>query len=240
MFDSRVKLLSDYAERYLVNSEKIHKGEGFWGRLMALFSSNERSFALSGAQGEDLKKNETELLESGYAPFCEIDGRRIYFRKKAESCEVIIRQNDQSWDLSEWSSGRSFITRLIAECYFMVTRDDFRIDDTEQKVIHALIGYLEPSLDEIVEARNMVYWTLIENVIEDDLVTEEESDTMLKIREALQIKEEDTYALHTKALNERYEQLKYETHDDEQIDLMKLAKIRQMAEKLGVDTENFN
>lgn len=233
MFESRVQLLSDYAERYMVKSEKIYQGNGFWEGLTSLFSPGKRSYEIYGTSF--LEASEKDLLDDNYAPFCEIDQRKIYFRKDKEVCMVAIRCKEDLWDLSEWGEGEAFVTRLIAEVYFMVTRDDFKIDEDERKVLHALIGYIEPTLSEIIDARNMVYWTLVEAVMEDDLITEEEDEMMLNIREALQIKPEDACGLHRKALLERLEEAKEYCEENVEIDLAKLDKIKKMAEKLGVD-----
>jgi hypothetical protein len=237
MFASRVKLLSDYAERYGSKAEKMCKNKGFWCSLFELLDPKERSFSISGT--DLIGVDESELLTDSFAPFCEIDGRKFYFKKDQFVCQAAILSGNKTWDLSTWGADSDFIQRLIAECYFMVTRDDYRIDEDEQKVLQALIGYLEPTSFEINAARNMVYWTLIDKVIEDNLVTEEESDAMQKIREALNIDEQDVYELHTKALKDRYEELKQESQKDSQIDLMKLEQLKNMAEKMGISRKIF-
>lgn len=234
----RVRLLSDYAERYLEKARKLPKETGFWASMNRLFSGNRgRKFKIFGSCGGEA--TEEELVSEGFAAFCEIDKRRIYFKKTSQDCEVAIKQGKEIWDMSDWGTDREFVVRFIAECYFMVTRDDFRIDDDEQKVIQALIGYIEPTREEVDEARGMVYWSLIENVIEDNEVTEDESYTMNRIREALQINEKDVFELHRKALLQRYEELRENADENEEIDLISFEKLKRMAERLGISTEIF-
>ncbi|GAB4267596.1 MAG: hypothetical protein Kow0029_02190 [Candidatus Rifleibacteriota bacterium] len=238
MFESNVRLLSDYAERYVRKADNVYNPGGFWGELLSAFSEKSRDYEIYGTDLEEA--SEEDLIAEGYAPFCEIHGRRIFFRKTSELCMVAIRCNDQLWDLDEWGEGEEFIIRLIAECYFMVTRDDFKIDEDEAKVLRALIGYLEPTCDELVEARNMVYWTLVENVIEDDHVSEEENELLESIRRALEIRAEDVHELHTSALRGKLQQLKNESEDSRQLDLVKLDSLKKMAEKLGVNPDIFD
>ena len=239
MFESRVKLLSDYAASYSEQQKHQNDGSPFWQGLMALFTGTRRDLLISGP-AEELPETEAELENAGFAPFCEIDGRKIYFRKKADNIEVSIWQNRAPWDLSEWGSGKEFVVRFIAECYFMVTRDDFKIDDEENKVLKALIGYIQPTQNEIIQARNTVYWSLVEKVLEDNLVTDEESDTLYKIREALEIEESDAKTIHGQALLERFNLAKEAAKENNQLNLEQFEKIKRMADRLGIDPEDFD
>jgi hypothetical protein len=238
MFESRVKLLSDYAASYSEQQKHRTDNSPFWQALVTLFTGTRRDLYISGPVDE-LPETEAELENAGFAPFCEIDGRKIYFRKKADNIEVSIWQDREPWDLSEWGSGKEFVVRFIAECYFMVTRDDFKIDDEENQVLQALIGYIQPTQNEIIQARNTVYWSLVENVLEDDLVTDEESETLYRIREALKINETDARQIHEQSLLDKFKQAKETARENNQLDLEKLEKIKKMADRLGIDPEDF-
>ncbi|MGM0600800.1 MAG: hypothetical protein ACQETH_13400 [Candidatus Rifleibacteriota bacterium] len=238
MFESRVKLLSDYAATYSEQLKHQNDGSPFWQALMALFTGSRRDLHISGPV-EELPETEAELENEGFAPFCEIDGRKIYFRKKADNIEVSIWQDREPWDLSEWGTGKEFVIRFIAECYFMVTRDDFKIDEEEHRVLKALIGYIQPTQDEIVQARNTVYWTLVEKVLEDNLVTDEESETLNKIREALEIDDSDAKEIHEQSLLEKFNLAKEAANENNQLDLEQLEKIKRMADRLGINPEDF-
>lgn len=237
MFSSRVCLLSDYAQRYQTKAGKLKHETGFWTALFSIFKEQNRAHEVLGFNGS--ATDETELINQGFTPFCEIDKRRIYFKKTQAELEVAIKNGDQLWDLSDWGFGKEFVIRFIAECYFMVTRDDLKIDDEEKAVLNAIVGYIEPTAEEVEMARNMVYWTLIENVIEDDIVTEDETETMLKIRQALQLDEKYVYQLHKRALLERYNELKAENEESQELDLSKFEKLKRMAERLGISEEIF-
>lgn len=237
MFSSRVRLLSDYAQRYQKKAQHLTHESGFWTALISLFKNQKRTIDIFGDSGA--AASEEDLLQHEFTPFCEIDKRRIYFRRSNAELEVAIRDDKGPWDLSEWGLGKEFVVRFIAECYFMVTRDDLKIDDDEKAVLNALLGYIEPTAEEVEMARNMVYWTLIENVIEDDVVTDEESETMLKIREALQLDEKYVFQLHKRALLERYEELKEENQESQELDLTKFEQLKRMAERLGISEEIF-
>lgn len=238
MFASRVRLLSDYAERYHARINELPRETGFWAALMSIFKDSKRKQEIFGYSGA--ATSASELVEDGFAPFCEIDQRRIYFQKSPDEIQVAIIKGEEIWNLSDWGVGKEFVTRFIAECFFMVTRDDLKIDEEEQKVLNAIIGYIEPSQEEVEMARNMVYWTLVENVIEDDIVTEEESETMLKIRQALAVDEKYVYQLHKRALIERYQDLKNTTDNENEIDLTRFEKLKRMADRLGISEEIFD
>jgi hypothetical protein len=238
MFASRVRLLSDYAERYQTKINDLPRETGFWPALLSIFKNTERKQTILGYFGD--ANQESELVEAGFAPFCEIDQRRILFHKSPKEIQVAIINGEQVWNLADWGVDKEFVTRFIAECFFMVTRDDLKIDEQEHKVLNAIIGYIEPSHEEVEMARNMVYWTLVENVIEDDVVTEEESETMLKIREALAVDEKNVYHLHKQALIDRYLELKNETENETEIDLARFEKLKRMADRLGISEEIFD
>jgi len=126
-----------------------------------------------------------------------------------------------------------FITRFIAECYFMITRDDYHIDDDERTVFRAIVGCIEATSQEILDARNIVYWTLIEKVVEDGVVTEEELSVMAKIRKELEIDSHNVEELHTKALNDYYDLVR-QRHKESDYGLEELEKIQEMAKLLNV------
>jgi hypothetical protein len=238
MFASRVQLLSDYAQRYLKKARESQRKQGFFKSLFEILAPETRTFHIKGT--EQNFSNEEELKNQGFVAFCEIDNRKIFFNKDQGVCLVAITCEGKPWDLSDWGSDSEFVQHLIAEVYFMVTRDDYRIDEDEELVLLALIGYLEPTESEIVSARNMVYWSLIEKVLEDNLVTEEETAQMLKIREAIKIDEEDVYDLHKEALLDRFNEFKQKQEQESQLDLAQLDKLKQMAEKLGIDSKIFD
>ena len=237
MLISRVRLLSDYAQRYQENASRLFKEPNIWSSVLNLFRDKKQKTRICGYEG--IAKTEEELAQDGLVPFCEIDRRRIYFSKVRNEIIVAIRTRDEIWDLKEWGRDSEFVVRFIAECYFMVTRDDFKIDNEEKAVLQALIGYIEPAYDDLVAARNIVYWSLVENVIEDDEVTDEESEIMMRIRAALRIDEKEVFQIHRKALIEKYAELKAETHDAEELDLVRFEKLKRMAERLGVSSDIF-
>ncbi|MEW6711957.1 MAG: hypothetical protein AB1403_19195, partial [Candidatus Riflebacteria bacterium] len=120
------------------------------------------------------------------------------------------------------------------------TRDDFQIDDEEKLVLQAVIGYIEPSVEEIEEARNLVYWTLVENVLEDEVVTDDESETMFMIRQALALNEKDVYEIHRLSLLSRYNELREAQKEEKEIDLASFERLKRMADRLGISVELFD
>ncbi len=230
MFDQRVTLLSDYAGQYMQKGQDRETG-GLWKQMIGLFGSQKVRPGISGFQG---KLDSTDyLLDEGFALFCKIDNRYIHIKKNQEECQIAISEGGKVWDLTDWGEDYIFITRFIAECYFMITRDDYHIDDDERMVFRALVGCIEASSQEIIDARNIVYWTLVEKVVEDGVVTEEELSAMAKIREELEIDSHDVKDLHIKALNDYYDLVR-QRHDDECDGLEELEKIQEMARLLGV------
>jgi hypothetical protein len=115
----------------------------------------------------------------------------------------------------------------------MITRDDFHIDDDEKTVFQALTGCLEATSDEVSDARNLVYWTLLDNVVEDEVITDEEHETLAKIRKELELDDKNVKELHQKIIDDYYDiTCKFsedDTPDDDQLD-----NIKEMAARLGV------
>ena len=140
MFDQRVTLLSDYAGQYLQKGQESETG-GLWNNMISLFGSRKSRPGISGFQGQ--LESADYLSDEGFAPFCKIDDRIIHVKKNQEECLIAISQNDKVWDLTTWGEDYMFATRFIAECYFMITRDDYHIDDDERTVFRAIIGCIE-------------------------------------------------------------------------------------------------
>lgn len=237
MFDSRVQLLNDYAENYVEKGKDFLKEKGFWGNLLGLYNKSENSYDLNILSPEEISFQNLEA--EGFAKFCKIGDVIVYLRTNDGVSELVITENEKIWDCSDWGTGYSLRTRFIAECYFMVTKDDFKIDESEAKVISALIGFIEPSHQEVLDSRNFVYWTLVEKVIEDDVVTNEELETMHKIRSALELSESNVDELHREALLDYYNAFK-ESAEENEIDLTKLTQIKTMAERLGISEDIFD
>ncbi len=236
MLEQRVALLSDYAEQYKQKGLKAIDGPGFWQKLTGRSGTGGKRLPIAGLGNEIEYK---DLEEEGFAPFCKIDSRIIHVKKAADECWIAISEDETLWDLSDWGIDELFVTQFLAECYFMVTRDDFRIDEDERSVFLSLVGLIEATPAEIVDARVLVYWTLVENVIEDSVITDEEERTMEMIREALEMQSEDVQELHRKSLQDYYDMVvKYS--EDEEIDLEKLSKIKEMADKLQVEIEEIS
>ncbi|HNW11169.1 MAG TPA: hypothetical protein PKI71_07375 [Candidatus Rifleibacterium sp.] len=230
MFDQRVTLLSDYAGQYLQKGQESETG-GLWNNMISLFGSRKSRPGISGFQGQ--LESADYLSDEGFAPFCKIDDRIIHVKKNHEECLIAISQNDKVWDLTTWGEDYMFVTRFIAECYFMITRDDYHIDDDERTVFRAIIGCIEANSQEILDARNIVYWTLVEKVVEDGVVTEEELAAMAKIRQELEIDSRNVEELHVKALNDYYDLLR-QRHEESDYGLEELEKIQEMAKLLNV------
>ena len=230
MFDQRVTLLSDYAGQYLQKGQESETG-CLWNNMINLFGSRRSRPGISGFQGQ--LENADYLSDEGFAPFCKIDDRVIHVKKNQEECVIAISQNDKVWDLTTWGEDYMFVTRFIAECYFMITRDDYHIDDDERTVFRAIAGCIEATSREILDARNIVYWTLVEKVVEDGVVTEEELSIMAKIRNELEIDSQNVEDLHTKALNDYYDLVRQQ-HKESDYGLEELEKIQAMAALLNV------
>lgn len=235
MLEERVQLLSDYAEKYKEKGLKIVGKKGFWQKLSEDLTSKRPRLPVAGI-GDELEYE--NLKEEGFVPFCKIDKRIIHAKKAGNECWLAITEDDEVWDLSDWGEDEFFVTQFLAECYFMITRDDFHIDDDERGVFLALVGLLEATQREISDARILVYWTLVENVIEDSVITEEEEATMALIRKALEMPGEDVKELHQKAIQEYYDIVV--RYSDEEPDLEKIASIKVMAEKLGISIEEIS
>jgi len=232
MLESRVMLLSDYAQKYVEQGRKASEKKSFWGRMIGgMGGAKPSKRKLTAGLGDELQPG--ELAGEDFAPFCSIDDRTIHIKKTANECWVAIVEGDTLWDLSEWGEDYCFITRFLAEVYFMITRDDFHIDEDEKTVFQALTGCIEATSDEVSDARNLVYWTLLDNVIEDEVITDEESETLAKIRKELELDDRNVKELHQKIINDYYEITRKFNEDDEP-DPDQLDNIREMAARLGV------
>jgi hypothetical protein len=233
MFESRVTLLSDYASAYSEKGLRLAGEKGFWQRLIDKLVPKKRSFMVAGI-GTEIEFEDLEA--EGFAPFCKIEDRYFYVGKTNEACWVAISENTEIWDLSDWGDNSFFVANLLAEVYFMIVRDDYKIDEDERSVFLALVGLLEATGQEISDARNLVYLTLVEEVISDNEVTAEEEATMSVIRNALEIKTDDVNNMHRIAIQEYYN-MAIEFSDG---DIEILARIKSMADRLGVSIEEIS
>ncbi len=235
MLESRVMLLSDYAQKYVEKGRKVSEKKNFWGRMIATMAGKEAvSRKLTAGLGDELRPN--ELTAEEFAPFCKIDDRIVYIKKNLSECWVAIVEEDALWDLSDWGENSCFITRFLAEVYFMITRDDFHIDDDEKMIFRALAGCLEATSQEVEDARSLVYWTLLDNVVEDAVITEEEEYTLAKIRMELELEDENVQDLHQKIINDYYS-IACKFSEDGQPDFDQIEDIKEMATRLGVSVK---
>lgn len=235
MLESRVMLLSDYAQKYIEKGRKATEKKNSWGQMIATMPGNESADRkLTAGLSDELQPE--ELTAEDFAPFCKIDERFVYIKKNSSECWVAIVENNELWDLSDWGENGCFIARFLAEIYFMITRDDFHIDCDEKTVFRALAGCLEATSREVEDARNLVYWTLLDNVVEDEIITEEEKETMEKIRTELELGDEDIQDLHKKIINDYYA-IACKFAKDGQPDFEQLENIKEMAVRLGVSVK---
>lgn len=228
----RVSLLSSTAREFLTKPAAPKKTGGFWSGLIFLFEDPEDRGNIYPPP-MDLTK-ETDLISLGYEPFAKIGEVRILIKIYEKDREVAFSENGELWDIADWGVGSRFRSRFLAECYFMVTKDDFKIDEREKEVLNALFGCLNPTREEINEAKAMVYWTLVESTMEDRILTDEEQDTMDQIIAALELTEKDLKELHEKAIQERFADLT-ENAENDPITEEKIAKIEKMATIVGLD-----
>jgi len=233
MLESRVMLLSDYAQNYVEKGRKAAEKKSFWGSMINTMAGQKTTTErkLTAGIGDELQP--ADLVAEDFAPFCKIDDRTIHIKKNASECWVAIVEDDELWDLSDWGEDYCFVTRLLAEVYFMITRDDFHIDEDERTVFQALTGCLEATSNEVIDARNLVYWTLLDNVVEDDVITDEEHETLARIRAELELEDKNVKELHQKIIKQHYE-ITSKFSDDGRPDLDQIENIKEMAARLGV------
>jgi len=203
--ENQVCLLSREAEDFLVKKSAQNAKTGFWAEIQNFFSKQEKGIIVEAAPFEGL--SEEVMAPSGFFPFCRIREVKTFVKTKDNRRVIAIFENGKPWDISEWGTGSDFKIRVIAEFYFMVTKDDFKIDSNEANVLLALFNCLDPSAQEIQTAKEMVYWTLVENVMEDGIVTDEEQEIMQKIRIAFDLSEKEQKELHVKAIEKKFDEL---------------------------------
>lgn len=237
MSEKRVCLLSDFAAGFVEKGRKISGGNShyFWNGIIKAFSAdaNARDFYISGISTE---LSTAQLEEEQFIKFCKIENRYIYVQKTQKECWVAIVENGSVWDLSDWGEDYCFVTRLIAEVYFMITRDDYRIDQDEKTVFEAIVGCIDASAAEIIDARCLVYYSLLENVIADRVITHEEEQEMALIRDALEMRASDVNELHRKLLKDYYS-ITLKFNSGQEISIQQQNEILEMADKLGVEVD---
>jgi hypothetical protein len=86
----------------------------------------------------------------------------------------------------------------------------------------------------VSDARNLVYWTLLDNVVEDEVITDEEHETLARIRKELELDDTDVKDLHKKIIKDYYEIACKFSDDGQQPDFDQLENIKEMATRLGV------
>jgi Na+-transporting NADH:ubiquinone oxidoreductase subunit NqrC len=228
----RVCLLSEVAERFHAQPSAPAAKKGFWSGLASFLGTRKDEITVASA-GSHFETGEA-LGVADFVPFAKIGDVFIYIKVSGNHREVALVENDKPWDLTEWQESGAFRSRFLAECYFMVTKDDYQIDEQEAKVLHALFNCLNPSSEEIAEAKAMVYWVLVAYTMEDRVLTEEEMDTMDKVIAALELTKEDLQNLHETAIREKFNELATNVETDP-VTEEKIAMIERMAANVGLD-----
>lgn len=234
MTEPRVGLLSDFARSFVEKGRIItcETEKGVWSEVLKSMSCSDMSRGrfISGIATE---LHLEQLLSEGFIPFCKIENRKVFIQKSDHECWVAITEDDIVWDLTEWGENYCFATRFMAEIYFMITRDDFFIDEEENLAFQALAGCIEITKRELTDARCLVYWTLLDHVIKDEVITEEEEKTMEMVREALQMENKDIVELHEKIIVD-YCKITLEFNEGKKLDSEQISNIKAMTSKLGI------
>lgn len=233
--EARVCLLSDFARSYLEKPAQRPTNKGFWSGLASFFGG--------GPAGVDARPTplenpfEKQLGDEGYEPFCKIGEVRFFVKEEGKTRLLAILEGSQAWELDDWGTGSSFKSRLVAECFFMVTKDDFRIDEQEAEVLRAIFSFFDVARDEIATAKELVYWTLVENTMEDGVITDEEQGTMAAIVSALELSEQDRTELHQRAIDSQFDELFARPEGAPPPTDADIDRIATMARRFGLDEE---
>lgn len=233
--EPRVSLLSNLAREFLVKPPSRKESTGFWSGLSSFFKKQKAAFQARPSPLETVF--EKSLGDEGYIPFCKIGDVRMHVKEEGQTRYLVVTEPGQSWDLSEWGTGDEFKARLVAEAYFMVTKDDFQIDEAETEVLRAIFAYFEITPEEIANAKEMVYWTLVESTMEDGVITDEEQETMARIMTALELTEADRLELHRRAIEDRFSELFDRPEGEPPATAEEIEAIAQMARRLGLEEE---
>jgi hypothetical protein len=233
--EARVCLLSDLARSCLEKPAERQAPRGFWSSLSTLFGKERGDVEARPCPFDN--PFEKQLLDEGYIPFCKIGDIRFLVKEEGPHRYLAIMENGQTWDLSEWGSGTIFRSRLVAETYFMVTKDDFRIDEQEAEVLRAIFAFFQVTSEEIAAAKELVYWTLVENTMEDGVITDEEQETMARITAALELSDEDRLELHRRAIDQRFNELFSRPAGAPPPTEADIATICEMARRFGLEEE---
>lgn len=235
--EKSVRLLSSFAESFFQSSSSPSAAKkGFWNSVRNFFSSekNETTFRKPSLG----KITPEELKARGYTGFAQVREVAIWVKSEGNSHEIVFLEKGESWNLEEWGDGSTLKSRLIAELYFLVTKDDFQIDKDEAVVMLAFTSFVKPTADEISDAKTMVYWTLVESVMEDGIITEEEQGTMAKITTALDLSSAELTVLHERAIESQLQETFEGPRPDEEV-LSRVEKTVQMARTLKIDEKRI-
>lgn len=232
-----VRLLSARAEACYQESVSGKKGpKGFWAGLKTLFGKTGGSRRLSLPPVGGLKS--ADLEPKGFQPFCQVRDVGMWIMEEADVCHLVFSRNGEIWDISEWNETGMLGARVLAEFYFMVIKDDFQIDAEERKVLQAVTSLLQIPTDQIEAAKALVFWSLVDSVCEDDVVTDEENEQLGKIIKALEISANEQMDLSVRMVKEKFEEILQEAPPRDIVEV-RVDKIRNMAKMLGVADSAF-
>lgn len=227
-----VRLLSERAETCYQESVSSKKGpKGFWAGLKTLFGTTKGNRCLSLPSVEGLKC--ADLESKGYQPFCQVRDVAMWIREEADVCHLVFSRDGEIWDISEWNETGMLGARVVAEFYFMVIKDDFQIDAEERKVLQAVTSLLQITTDQVEAAKALVFWSLVDSVCEDDVVTDEENEQMAKIIKALEISAQEQMDLSVRMVKEKFDGILQDAPPRDIVEV-RVNKIRNMAKMLGV------
>lgn len=199
----QAQLMSDFARECAAKGDWRVSTTPFWVRLLGT-TLPQRSNAVRLTHPPYPPQSLEEIAKRGFAPFISLGEIQLFERLGAgDTREIVLFNGSDFWDTEEWHEVGNFKSRLLAELYFRATRDDLHIDEQEQEVLRAVTGLIQPDRAELGLARSMLYWTLVDKVLEDDVVTDEEQTTMQLIQQELGLTAEELVDVHREGLKEK-------------------------------------
>jgi hypothetical protein len=235
--ETRAFLLSPTAETYAIRQPVASAPQaGFWAGVKEFFKP---APARHTCVGEQIHPEEGQRRAQGYLPFCRVDDISLWIQETNTEKKLALFRAEVPLDLADWGTGSELKCRLISEFYFLVTKDDFKIDDEEARVMMALINFLQPTPDEITYSRQLVYWSLVNVVCEDNIITSEERATTQAIAAALDIPPSEYKTLHQKIILEKIEEVANTEGSASQAnqDMLKVLKMAEVFEIRTPDIE---
>lgn len=250
----RIRYISDFGKKLLDKTLESIDREAktnilynkFWSFLQLVLENNQETKIKTQNKIKvcELENyNEEALVNLHYRLLCQIDNIKIFVKEENNVKYLALLENNKMWDLSEWGEDTQLKIKIAVETFFMTLNDNLQIDADEINILLVIYKFFEHNIQEIKEAKTTIYLHLVQNLIDDGLLSKEEDEIVKKIINSLDISPLEKKELDLKAFNYYVKTLTHNptiTPQKSKLSKQIIEKIKHIGNKMNIDSNYIN